>query len=557
MILPKGAAYSSQNLDHLGLVAGTINQLNIVDEIDKLIPLQGKTKTTVGQRVAAMILNGLGFVDDRLYLFPKFLENKPVSRLLGGDLIASDFNDDSLGRGLDEIHAYGTSNLFGNLAFKIGLKHKLLGKSMHTDTTSLSVYGEYDNLEIDASTNKSHLSPVLEVAPKPEYGHAKNKRFDLKQMVLTLATTGSSGFPIWMESHSGNASDARTLQETAQRIQGFCKKLENAPSFLYVGDSAMYNNCVRYGENLLWLSRVPEQVKLAKELLASDVTWKTMDKSYKYYAVQQKHNNVLQRWLLVFSQQAYDKEIVTLNRNIAKEYELIDKALWHLGNQQFTCANDANKSLEAFNKKWKYHTAEANILPIEKHNKAGRPVKGEAPTIIGYQIVGEVIQNQIAILNAQKTKGKFILATNQLNEAELSDIDMLLEYKAQSHTESGFKFIKDDTFEVSSVFLKKPERISALMMVMTLCLMVYSFAQYKLRMALLANQETVESQTGKPTNKPSMKWIYRLFMGISIIKLQLKNEVQELVSNVTENLSRIIKYFGAYTMQIYDINFTE
>lgn len=134
---------------------------------------------------------------------------------------------------------------------------------------------------------------------------------------------------------------------------------------------------------------------------------------------------------------------------------------------------------------------------------------------------------------------------------------MLLEYKAQSSTESGFKFIKDDTFEVSSLFLKKPERISALMMVMTLCLMVYSFAQYKLRMALLANEETIESQTGKPTNKPSMKCVYRLFMGISIIKLQLKDEVQELVSNVTDNLSKIIKYFGAYTMQIYDINFTE
>lgn len=54
-----------------------------MDEIDKLIPLQDKAKTTIGQRVAAMILNGQGFVDDRLYLLPKFLENKPVSRLLG------------------------------------------------------------------------------------------------------------------------------------------------------------------------------------------------------------------------------------------------------------------------------------------------------------------------------------------------------------------------------------------------------------------------------------------------------------------------------------------
>lgn len=130
----------------------------------------------------------------------------------------------------------------------------------------------------------------------------------------------------------------------------------------------------------------------------------------------------------------------------------------------------------------------------------------------------------------------------------------MLKDKEQFHTEYGSKFIKDDTFEASSVFLKKPESISALMMIMTLCLMVYSFAQYKLRMALLANQETVESQTGKGTNKTSMKWIYRLFMGISIIKLQLRNKGQKLVSNLTEDLCRIIKYFGRYTMQIYAIN---
>jgi transposase len=83
--------------------------------------------------------------------------------------------------------------------------------------------------------------------------------------------------------------------------------------------------------------------------------------------------------------------------------------------------------------------------------------------------------------------------------------------------------------------------------------MVYSFAQYTLRNALIANNDTIESQTGKPTNNPSMKWVYRLFLGISVIKLELKNQVQELISNVTEGLSRIIKYFGAKAMLIYEV----
>ncbi len=53
--------------------------------MDKYLPVSSKhgSKVTMGQRVAAMILNGLGFIDDRLYMFPEFLENKPVDRLFG------------------------------------------------------------------------------------------------------------------------------------------------------------------------------------------------------------------------------------------------------------------------------------------------------------------------------------------------------------------------------------------------------------------------------------------------------------------------------------------
>ena len=67
------------------LVASIINKLGLTQRIDKLIPLKGNIKTTVGQRVFAFILNGLGFIDTRMYLFPEFLKNKPVDLLLGTD----------------------------------------------------------------------------------------------------------------------------------------------------------------------------------------------------------------------------------------------------------------------------------------------------------------------------------------------------------------------------------------------------------------------------------------------------------------------------------------
>jgi transposase len=66
----------------------------------------------------ALILNGLGFSRDRLYLVPRFFHNKPVERLIGPGVRAEDLNDDALGRGLDEIAEYGTTRLFAELALR-------------------------------------------------------------------------------------------------------------------------------------------------------------------------------------------------------------------------------------------------------------------------------------------------------------------------------------------------------------------------------------------------------------------------------------------------------
>ena len=64
---------------------------------------------------------------------------------------------------------------------------------------------------------------------------------------------------------------------------------------------------------------------------------------------------------------------------------------------------------------------------------------------------------------------------------------MLEEYKAQQGVERGFRFLKDPWFMVDSVFLKSPRRIEALMMVMTLCLLVYNVAHPIIRTDGLSN----------------------------------------------------------------------
>jgi transposase len=77
--------------------------------------------------IAFQVIGFRNFMDDRLYMFPEFLENKPVDRLFGSDVQAAYFNDDSLGRCLDAISEYGVTKLFSERAFEIGVEQRLLG----------------------------------------------------------------------------------------------------------------------------------------------------------------------------------------------------------------------------------------------------------------------------------------------------------------------------------------------------------------------------------------------------------------------------------------------
>ena len=549
-----------QVLDHLGLVASVIHRLKLVEKIDARlkVSMDKGAKVTMGQRLAALILNGLGFIDDRLYMFPEFLKNKPIERLLGKGLAAEDFNDDALGRFLDAVSNYGVTPLFSEIALDIGIAEGLLGRSAHFDTTSINVFGEYAEEEASLQPDvalSERGSPQTEPPFRLAHGHSKDHRPDLKQMVLSLATTGAAAFPVWMESHSGNASDKKVLHAGAAKMHDFCKQLKNATVFLYVGDSAFYERCVKEDAPFIWLSRVPERLNDAKkhlDLLDEQCAWIRLDNGYQYTLLKDAtYGAVAQRWVMIHSEKAAAREHITLKKHIKKESEAYTKALWHLGNQSFQCKHDAESAGMDAGKGLKYHTVVWTISPIEKHEKRGRPKKDARLVTQGFSISGTLQENTGAIELIKRRKGRFILASNEMNEGALSNADFLSEYKNQYKTEHGFAFIKGDIFEVASVFLKKQSRIEALMMVMTLCLMVYSFAQHYLRQALTEAQETIPNPLGKPTDKPSMKWVFRMFHGVQVWVIPQSSGVQALVVNLTPVLRKIIRYFGPGAEGIY------
>ena len=545
-------SFQTSTLDHHGLIAATCKDLGIARRIDELLNHTDKERVvTPGESVVAMIINGLGFTNRRLYLVSQFFENKPVERLIAPGLQSSDLTYDTLSHALDKISDYGESELYGRIALDVALDNKLMGSLYHIDTTSVSVEGQYD---------EDNQSDAVNIT----FGHSKDHRPDLKQFMLSLVVTGDSKFPLWMELLNGNSSDKTNFHSTISTVRNFQSQLlSNSTERKWVADSALYSK-----EKLLndadfqWLTRVPETVKEAKILASKDndsIEWVERKQGYRTASYESNYGGCKQRWLLVFSEQSHQREIKTLEKRIQKQEEKHKSALKKLSGKHFGCTKDALKALAEFKKKKPFFKIQADVVPIEKYCEKGRPKADAKKEIVGYSLETTIERNEQALEDERNKKGRFILATNDMDSESYGDELILNDYKSQQKVESGFRFLKDPWFMLDSVFLKKPSRVSALMMVMTLCLMVYNVAELRLRNALKNNNETLPNQKRKPISNPTLRWVFQLMEGVTIVSFSTGNKNtlapdKQVVTNLNETRVRIIRLFGKAACIMYGLN---
>ncbi len=143
--------------------------------------------------------------------------------------------------------------------------------------------------------------------------------------------------------------------------------------------------------------------------------------------------------------------------------------------------------------------------------------------------------------------GRFILATNVLEISQLNPDEMIAKYKNQQASERGFSFLKDPLFFTDSVFLKSPERVEALALIMGLCLLVYTLAQRQLCQRLKQSQSGIKNQLGKLTDRPTLRWIFQCFQSIHLLQI----DRIEQVSNLTDERLRILHFFPSACQRYY------
>jgi transposase len=465
---------------------------------------------------------------------PHFFQNKPLSRLIAPGIQASHLNDDTLGRTLDTLDDFGVTELYGLIAATAATRLGLTRMFSHLDTTSFHVDGRYNSAQ-----------PPDEQVVHITRGYSRDHRPDLNQVMLELVVEHQAGIPVLMQPLSGNSHDGKAF---GQVVSDHIAQLHTPanPTYL-VADSALYSadNLHKLAEtSLTWITRVPATLTEAQAVLAqaNPQTMAPLTEGYRYHVVPSSYGGVAQRWVLIHSEPRQPQAQRTVDKQWLKQSADEVKAFKTLCRTAFACEADAHQALTRFaHDVQTTFLSDSTVSPTPQYRKRGRPGPGAQPDQLVYHITGALASRLTDRQARVDQQSCFILATNELDEGQLSAQAVLDGYKGQAQAERGFRFLKDPQFLASSLYLKKPERIMALLMVMTVCLLVYAALEYRIRMVLKEHEATFPDQKGKRIQNPTARWVFHYFIGIHVLYIPGQGL---MILNLTDEHQHLLQLLG-------------
>ncbi len=460
-----------------------------------------------GLVVIAMILDTFSGRSP-LYRMQRNYANQDTEILLGADLPAEKLTDDTLGRVLDRIYDCGTNKLLSSISFQMLKKYEIARSGLWHDTTSVSVWGDYERHDGDAF----HITR----------GFSKDNRPDLKQFVISLLTT-DYGFPLRFTCEDGNASDKTINNSILKRVGDFLKGYKIEEDYIFVADSAFVkkeNLALTHDPYVPFVSRLPRTYNECHRVIAEAVEedkWtdigilaktppagKQRPARYRFCESTVELYENTYRAVVVHSDALDKRKQKTLRKKLERSRKKIKEIKSALKKQEFYCRPDAQAALENVSGTT-YHQLSGELIACPKYGR-GRPPKNRErkPKAIHYRLKLDVEQNHTAIERAKVEAGCFVLLSNVPSEGEKKKdgADLLSCYKQQHHVERNFGFLKDPLI-VNDLFLKKPSRIEALGLILILALMLWRLVEYLLRERIEQNNEEVEGWDKRSTTRPT------------------------------------------------------
>lgn len=474
-------------------------------------------------------------------------------------------NDDRLGRCLNRLFRATGPELILDVVRQAIREFGLRLDELHNDSTSISFYGQYP----DAAEEKTRQGRKTQAIT---FGHSKDHRPDLKQLLYVLTVTDDGGVPVYFTTESGNMSDDPTHIGTWDLL---CQ-LVGSPDFLYVADcklasTANLDHITRRGGRFVTVlpSSRREDAEFRGRLSQADpADWQHVyDVSHT-----QTHQRGQEITVVTDQLRAWAKEQATSEGYRLLWYHSRRKAeldrLARAGRTERALLDlvALRERLEGpktrFRERGKVEQAVAEILSARDVERWVRvrieeqEIKHYRPTTRGrpspstryvcdvqsrFALSAEVDQEQLD--RETLGDGVFPLITNQ---RQMSAEELLRAYKRQPLIEKRFSQFKSD-FCVAPVYLKEVSRIQGLLCVYFLALLVQTLVERELRQAMA--REGVEHLPlygeDRECRRPTTRKVIDAFEPVQRHVLSLPDGRQEVLNTqLTPRQCQILELLG-------------
>jgi transposase len=536
LILREIEAYQ---VHHLPIVKAYADKIGLVEVINELVP--SEMEVDPGTMVLGLVLDTLSGRSP-LYRLEEFFAQHDTELLLGKALPAQAFNDDTVGRMLDRLYEIGTMKLFTACAVRADTRFGLDKRHVHFDTTSMSVYGDYA------------LPEDREVPFTITHGYSKDKRPDLKQFVLATLCVDRA-VPLWGEPHDGNASDKTVNNTLLSTLATFMAQHGVAPgAYTYVADAALVTeeNLAALGDTC-FISRLPatysECGRIIREAVAHDAweevgalaqTKPTKKRPGTFYNVYEGAVTLYEqpyRAVVVQSSAQDQRRLKRLDRELQASYTTLRAAVRTAAKQEYFCRADAEVAAEALRAvQTDYHQVEVAVEERPQYGK-GRPSMRQPRVVkaMRYGLQPTLTERSAHFAKKRAEAGCFVLLTNTPTAGILAHraADVLKVYKEQHGVEQNYGFLKDPVI-VNSLFLKKPERIEALGVVLLLALLVWRLMERSMRAHVDTTGTTLTGWDKQETERPTAFMMMTKFAGVIVLKMDQQRQLARPLSAVQQ-----------------------
>lgn len=527
-LLKQASQLDVHQVNFFPIIRAYMQRLGLTELINHMVG--GQMEAKPGLIVAGMIQDTLSGRTP-LYHLERFFEDQDMEMLVGESVPVSVFGDHNVGRVLDRIAEIGASKIFGEIARRAAVIFDLDTRCGHWDSTSVSLWGEYDDLFPENSL-------------KITYGYSKDHRPDLKQFMLSMLCV-EHNIPILGETHDGNSSDKTLNNKLLSRIsKNLAQNGLGEGAFTYVADSAMVTepnlacfNPIPGAAPLYFVTRLPHTYSQTDQAIREAISkddWKPIgvlsrsssspkrpSASYKAFETTVELYGRSYRALVIHSSAHDKRRQKRIDREIADSRKELMNLLAKRGKNTFFCQADAEAECAALRSlSTDLHALEPRVEEKLDYTR-GRPRKDGSRSIAKrtWQVIADVIERAGAIEQKRAESGCFVLITNRPLEGDdaQNTEDILRTYKAQDGIERNFSFLKDPLI-VNNIFLKKPQRIEALGLVLLLSLLIWNLMQRQMRMYLDQTNSSIEGLDRRKTSRPTTYAMTTHFRSVQIIR---------------------------------------